>query len=97
MEESDLYVSPMVKMELKFLQEIGRTPYSPEEILANLQRTIGLQVDNASFSDVADHSIAINWTRDPFDRLICAHAALYNTIVITKDKNILEHYEHARW
>ena len=39
----------------------------------------------------------MTWTRDPFDRVIVANAALNGNILISKDQNILEHYIHARW
>jgi PIN domain nuclease of toxin-antitoxin system len=96
-EANDLAVSAMVKMELELLYEIGRTPYTPDEILGNLNRTIGLRADESSMVDVVNHALGMHWTRDPFDRFIAANAALYDVKLITKDRTILEHCEYAVW
>lgn len=67
-----LLVSPMVDLELQYLYEIGRISRGSEEILATLAEDIGLQVSDAPFSLVVREAKRINWTRDPFDRLITA-------------------------
>lgn len=97
MEQHDLLVSSMVVMELEFLYEIGRITYKPLEILSELGRTIDLKVCEEKFVDVAYQSIDLIWTRDPFDRLIAANAALNSAMLISRDKNILEHYKRAVW
>ena len=38
----------------------------------------------------------MSWTRDPFDRVITAQAALEQDRLITKDRVILEKYEHVQ-
>ncbi|WP_199317478.1 hypothetical protein [Planktothricoides raciborskii] len=43
------------------------------------------------------HSLDLDWTRDPFDRLIVAHAAVNNNILLTKDRIILANYAQAQW
>lgn len=42
-------------------------------------------------------AISMDFTRDPFDRLITAHAALDNNLIITKDRRILKNYPGAVW
>ncbi|BAB73880.1 asl2181 [Nostoc sp. PCC 7120 = FACHB-418] len=42
-------------------------------------------------------SLAINWTRDPFDRIITANAQIGNNILLSKDGNILNNYTCAKW
>jgi len=39
----------------------------------------------------------IIWTRDPFDRLIVAHAIKANCNLLTKDEKIRKNYAHAVW
>ena len=39
----------------------------------------------------------LSWTRDPFDRVITAQSAIDRNRLITKDKIIRDHYEHAVW
>jgi PIN domain nuclease of toxin-antitoxin system len=39
----------------------------------------------------------VQWTRDPFDRLIVAQALLHDAPLITKDEHIRRHYAGALW
>lgn len=93
-----LLVSPMVDLELQYLYEIGRISRGPEEILAALAEEIGLQVSSSPFSLVVKAARNINWTRDPFDRLITAQVMLMeNARLVTKDRLIREHCTRAVW
>ncbi len=38
-----------------------------------------------------------DWTRDLYDRMIVAHAAVRNLPLLTKDDTILAHYRKAFW
>ena len=39
----------------------------------------------------------LNWTRDPFDRLIVAEAMLAEAGLVTKDRLIRKHFAAAIW
>ena len=58
---------------------------------------IGLSVCDKPFERVVQEALALSWTRDPFDRLIVAQAAVGGDLLVTRDKTILQHYEPARW
>jgi PIN domain nuclease of toxin-antitoxin system len=92
-----LAVSPMVRLELKHLHEIGRIRAAPEEILAELRQTIGLKETDPALGTIIDAAIEIDWTRDTFDRLIVAEAKSLNAGLVTKDGRIREHYPLAIW
>ena len=92
-----LAISPMVALELALLHEIGRIAPPPEAILANLRRTLGLVTSPTPFADVVGAATELTWTRDPFDRLICAQAVAENQLLLTKDRNIRKHLALARW
>jgi len=49
------------------------------------------------FEAVVAESLALIWTRDPFDRLIVATAALNQAPLITRDRRIQEHYARSVW
>ena len=95
--DNELQISPMVMMELKFLNEIGRLNYKPMEIITELTKAIALNVSDEKFATTAYESLELSWTRDPFDRLIVASASAQKAKLISKDRNILDHYEHAVW
>jgi PIN domain nuclease of toxin-antitoxin system len=93
----DLLISPIVQLELQYLHEIERITVDGQTILADLTARIGLQMCDKPFQAVVGEATAVSWTRDPFDRLIVANASLTETILITKDQNILNNYPHAKW
>ena len=92
-----LAVSPMVRLELKYLHEIGRIRAAPEENLAELRQSIGLKETDTALGKIIDAAIEIDWTRDTFDRLIVAEAKSLNAGLVTKDGRIREHYALAIW
>lgn len=92
-----LFISPMVELELKFLYEIGRISETPYNILGDLGAMIGLKIDDHSFSEVIQKAMLIDWTRDPFDRIIVAHAMSQERKLLTKDEKILSYFQDAVW
>ena len=90
-------ISPMVHLEIGYLREIRRIEASPDAILGSLQATIGLRICDLPWSAVAEQALALTWTRDPFDRLITAHAMLAKAILVTHDSTIRANYAKAVW
>ena len=90
-----LLISPMVMMELKYLQEIGRLTDTPYNILGDLNAMIDLRVDEVDMFEVIKKSLSLEWTRDPFDRLIVANAMVRDYSLLTKDEKILTYYDGA--
>lgn len=95
--ESELYISPIIRLELHYLVEIQRITAAADTIIADLSNRIGLRVCDRDFNDIVGQALMIPWTRDPFDRIIVANAGLNDDILISKDQSIREHYLHARW
>lgn len=96
-EAGRLFVSPIVELEIQYLHEIGRFRPTAQQALEVLSGEIGLQRSELSFPAIAKKACQLNWTRDPFDRLIVAEAIIANAPLITKDKTILTHYGQAVW
>jgi PIN domain nuclease of toxin-antitoxin system len=90
-------VSPMVRLELQLLREIGRVTAGPAEILDFLRVHADLGVAESRFERVAAIAAGLDWTRDPFDRMIAAHAMADDLPLITKDRAMLEHCPVAMW
>jgi len=95
--QEEIYISPIVRLELQYLYEIERVTISPDDILNDLSTRIGLNICQRNFNSIITQALTINWTRDPFDRLIVANALINHDILITKDNNILSNYHHAKW
>ena len=95
---ADLRISPMVLVELRYLHEIRRIVVTPQEILLKLNSEVGVEVCGHPFPIIAEVALGERWTRDPFDRLIVAHAKANGSApLITKDEAIHAHYANARW
>lgn len=92
-----LLISPMVELELSYLHEISRINRKASVILDCLRRDIGLETCPQPFAAVIGSALALNWTRDPFDRIIVAQAAHRKSPLLTADQNILKHYATAIW
>lgn len=90
-------VSPIVELELAYLHEIGRVSEPPSAPLSALRRTLGLQIADTSLAELVLAAVPLSWTRDPFDRLIAAHAIVANAPLVTADETILENLPLATW
>ncbi|BAY86143.1 hypothetical protein NIES267_56490 [Calothrix parasitica NIES-267] len=95
--DNEIYISAIVRLELQYLYEIKRITHQPDTIITELSEQIDLQICNKSFNQIISVSLAINWTRDPFDRIITANAQVSNNILLSKDENIRNNYTYAKW
>ena len=95
--EDELLISPMVLLELENLHEIRRFRWSATEWLERAGALLGVRVCNYPFGLVIGQAIHERWTRDPFDRIIVAHARARKAALVTKDENILRNYSLAVW
>ena len=94
---SRLLISPMVLLELEFLHEIGKLTVAPQAVCGYLFDRIPMEVCGREFQEVVRGAMQQTWTRDPFDRMITAQAALKDDVLITKDRLIRNHYHRATW
>ena len=97
LERCALFVSPIVRLELEFLHEIGRIRLGADEILGALAADLGVAVSDEPFQDVVAEAMAVSWTHDPFDRLLVATAMLHRSPLITRDQQIRENFAEAVW
>lgn len=97
MNQQDLYISPIVRLELQYLFEIQRLTADADTVITDLQMRVGLTICSKEWNRIISQAMTTSWTRDPFDRLIVAHAALQDNLLVSKDQNILNHYQYARW
>lgn len=93
----DLLVSPAAILELEYLNEIERLKPSAMTVIRALSQEIGIQVCELPFLTIVSQALKEKWVRDPFDRLIVAHAKAKDAQLITKDERIRRHYSRAVW
>lgn len=90
-----LFASEFVRLELKYLEEIGRLVVQPDTMLRLLQDTIGLAMCTRPLGPIVTQAFGHSWTRDPFDRLIVATASVGPDNLLSADVAIREHYRHT--
>lgn len=91
-----LYISPVSLLEIQFLVEAGRVRLRPRASVADLAGDTRWVLDDPPAVDWFGRALDIGWTRDPFDRLLVAHAALRGWRLATGDADLLERLGAAR-
>jgi PIN domain nuclease of toxin-antitoxin system len=97
LETDAIAISPIVELELTYLFEIGRVSEPASAPLSALRRMLGLQIADVSLAELVQAATNLTWTRDPFDRLIAAHAIVANAPLVTADETIRENLPLATW
>ena len=86
---SRLFVSPASLLELKLLEEIGRLRLRAQ--VRGIVESDRWELDDPPAIEWFEQSADESWTRDPFDRLIVAHARVRRFRLATADAAILTH------
>jgi PIN domain nuclease of toxin-antitoxin system len=84
-----LHVSPANLLELQFLLEAGRLRLGGLSVSDLAQRGPWL-LDDPPAAAWFDTALTLGWTRDPFDRLLVAHARLRGWRLATGDTALSE-------
>jgi PIN domain nuclease of toxin-antitoxin system len=85
-----LYISPVSVLELQFLAETGRIRFRDHGVADVIEQGPWL-LDDPPSAALFDAALGLNWTRDPFDRLLVAHAQLRGWRLATGDTALLAH------
>jgi PIN domain nuclease of toxin-antitoxin system len=97
LEQSVLLVSPLVRLEMGFLKEVGKLKVEPDQILGSVTSDYGAILTDDSLEALIPLAMPLSWTRDPFDRLLVATALLHQAPLVTRDSRIHEHFRGAVW
>ena len=97
LEQSALFVSPLVRLELGFLKECGKLKVEPDHLLGSLVTDFGVTMTSDPVDALVPHAMGLAWTRDPFDRLLVATALLHQAPLVTRDTRIHANFAGAVW
>ena len=97
LEVEPVAVSPMVRLELSFLREIGRFVDEPGRLLDELAREVGISIDPTPFRDVAQIAERLTFNRDPFDRIVAAQALAADAHLAAKDATLRDNLDIVVW
>lgn len=90
-----LYISPATILEIQFLTEIGKLRFAKGMTIASVADDLRWRLDEPPSVKWFTAAGDLNWTRDPFDRLLAAHAAIRGWKLATADDVLLEHLPEA--
>ena len=85
---SRLIVSPATLLELQLLDELGRLRLRGG--VRGIVESERWEIDDPPALQWFEHAAEESWTRDPFDRLIVAHARVRDVRLASGDRLILE-------
>lgn len=86
-----LHVSPASLLELQFLLEAGRVRLRGGALVTELAAAERWVLDDPPSAAWFEAAIGVGWTRDPFDRLLVAHARVRKWRLATADSGLIEH------
>lgn len=85
-----LHISPATLLEIQFLLEAGRLQFKDRVSAATLGADPRWRLDELPASKWFLAACEVGWTRDPFDRLIAAHARVRRWKLATADEVLLQ-------
>lgn len=84
-------VSPVSLLEVQFLAEVGRLAAAPE-FADRVIRDPRFLVDDVPVLALVRHGLRLEWTRDPFDRLLVAHSLARRVPFCSVDRTVRAHH-----
>jgi len=86
-------VSPISFLELEYLAEVGRIELRPDALVDAVGADPRFDVDDVPLLNLIRKALPLDWTRDPFDRLLAAHSTARRVPLCTVDRVILSELE----
>ena len=84
-----LYISPASILELQFLSEVGHVRFKRHATLAHIVHDDRWVIDDPPSATWFEEAVGVGWTRDPFDRLLVAHARMRRWPLATSDQRVI--------
>lgn len=84
------YISPVSLLEMKYLIEVGKLRESPGSSLSDVADDPRWLLDSPASDRLFEAAHDLTWTRDPFDRLLSAHALHRRWRIATGDRVLQE-------
>jgi PIN domain nuclease of toxin-antitoxin system len=89
-ERRRLYISPANLLEVQLLVEVGRVRLHGSTIATGLAESNRWALDDPPAAAWFDRALELAWARDPFDRLLVAHARLRGWRLATADNELID-------
>lgn len=86
-----IYASPVTLLELGLLVEVGKLRLRRGASASDVFSDDRWLIDEPPAAALFSRALDLSWTRDPFDRLLVAHALIRGWKLATADELILSH------
>ena len=86
LDDEELALSPFVQLELQYLYEVEKISVPADTIVNELKPKLEMVLADPPSAAVCQTALTLGWPRDPFDRLISAHAIATETVLVTKER-----------
>lgn len=86
-------ISPVSFLEIEFLAEAGRLSVRNPDFSDTVMSDARFTVDDVRIAALVHHAMRLNWTRDPFDRLLVAHSTARRVDFCTVDRVVRAHHK----
>ena len=83
-------ISPVSLLEIQFLSEIGRVEVRNPEFSETVLEDPRFIVDEVPLLALVMRALEMQWTRDPFDRLLAAHSVARRIPLCSLDRRVRE-------
>jgi PIN domain nuclease of toxin-antitoxin system len=90
-----LHLSPASVLEIQFLADAGRLRLAAGQSATTLSADDRWRLDSPPADTWFFAACDLTWTRDPFDRLLAAHARLRGWKLATADEELIERLPSA--
>ncbi len=81
-------VSPVSFLEIQFLSEVGKVAVRNPDFMDTVMKDFRFLVDEVPLVPLIRNALALDWTRDPFDRLLCSHSLSRRIPLCTVDTEL---------
>ncbi len=85
-------VSPISLLEIQFLGEAGKLTVKNPEFTEAVLADPRFLVDEVPLLILIRHALPLDWTRDPFDRLLAAHSTARRVSLCSVDSRMRAHH-----
>ena len=85
-------VSPVSFLEIQFLAEVGRLSVRNPDFMAAVMADPRFTVDDPPLTPLVRHALSLDWTRDPFDRLLAAHSVARRVPLCSVHRDVRLHH-----
>ena len=85
-------ISPVSFLEVQYLAEVGKLEVRIDEFIEAVLDDARFTVDDVPLLTLMRQAVGVEWTLDPFDRLLSAHSQARRLPLCSVDRQVRQHH-----